>query len=179
MSDFQQTFTPSKSKGKSPHLQLFSPPGKTSLQSMKEENTLKVRSSEYMTFISCVKHDLMVTDHQFLFEKMPKGYINKMWAVIEKNDILVEKHVIEASAETSQLFFNIAIKYFPEFLEGDGFPSKLCQMLECFSAVNCISFAEVSNFQIYLFFRFQVNCSKWSKSFIISVLAFKIGISLE
>ena len=44
--DFQQTFTQSKSKGKSPCLQLFSPLGKTSSQSMKEENTLEIRSSE-------------------------------------------------------------------------------------------------------------------------------------
>ena len=104
-----------------------------------------------MTSISCVKHDLMVAAHQFLFGKMPREYINKMWVVIEKNDILFEKQAIETSAETSKSFFNIMIKYFPEFSEGDGSPSKLCQMLACFSAVNCISFAEVSNFQIFIY----------------------------
>ena len=119
---------------------------------MKKENTLEIRSLECMTSISCVKHDLMVTAHQFLFEKMPKDYINKMWVVIEKNDILVEKQAIAASAETSEPFFNILIKYFPEFLEGDGSPSKLCWMLAHFSAVNCISFTEVSNFKIFISF---------------------------
>ena len=104
---------------------------------MKEENTLEIRSLKYMTSISCVKHDLMVAAHQFLFEKIPKDYINKMWVVIEKNDKLVEKQAIEASAETSESFFNIMIKYFPEFLEGDGSPSKLCKMLASFSSVNC------------------------------------------
>ena len=66
MQDFQATFSPSKSKGKSVHLQLFSPPGKSASQSSKEENTLEIKSSKYMKSISCVKHDLMVAAHQFL-----------------------------------------------------------------------------------------------------------------
>ena len=97
--DFQQTFTPSKQTGRSSCLQLFSPPSKSSAQSAKEENTLEIKSSQYMKSISCVKHDLMVAAHQFLFEKTSKDYVNKIWVVIEKN-ILIEKQAIVASAET-------------------------------------------------------------------------------
>ena len=127
--DFQQTFTPSKQRGMLPHLQLFSPLGKSAASSVKEDNTLDIKSSEYMTSMSCVKHDLMIAAHQFLFEKTPKDYINKIWAVIEKNDILIEKRATAASAETSKSFFEILLKYFPEFAAGDGSPAKLRHML--------------------------------------------------
>ena len=89
--DFQQTFTPSKQREKLSHLQLFLPPGKSAVSSVKEDNTLDTKSSEYVTSISCVKHNLIIAAHQFLFEKTPKDYINKIWAVIEKFDILIEK----------------------------------------------------------------------------------------
>ena len=82
-----------------------------------------------MTSISCVKHDLMIAAHQFLFKKILKDYVNKMWAVIEKNDILIEKQVIVASAEISESFFDIMLNNFLEFATGDGSPSKLCCML--------------------------------------------------
>ena len=104
-----------------------------------------------MKSISCVKHDLMVAAHQFLFEKTLKDYVNKIWAVIEKNNILIEKQAIAVSAETSESFFEIMLKYLPEFATGDGSPYKLCHMLACFCAVNCISFSEVSNLLIILY----------------------------
>ena len=107
-----------------------------------------------MKSISCVKHDLMIAAHQFLFEKTLKDYVNKIWAVIEKNDILIEKQAIVASAETSESFFEIMLKYFLEFAEGDGSPSKLCHMLAQFCAVNCISFAEF--FMYSLAFRLSI-----------------------
>ena len=119
--DLQQTFTPSRKAGKSSHTQLFSP-CKPSGQSAKEENTLEIRSSEYMTSISCVKHNLMIAAHLFPFEKSPKYYINKLWSVIEDNNLLVEKGAITASAEDTESFFNIMLKYFPEFSDGTGSP---------------------------------------------------------
>ena len=149
--DFQQTFTPSKQTGRSSHLQLFSPPGKSSAQSPKEENTLEIKSSQYLKSISCVKHDLTVAAHQFLFKKTPKDYVNKIWAVIEKNNILIEKQAIVVSAETSESFFDIMLKYFPEFTAGDGSPYKLCCMLVHFCAVNCISLSEVNNLLFILY----------------------------
>ena len=99
--------------GKSSHVQLFSPSGKSIGQSLKEDNTLEVRSSEYMMSISCIKHDLMIAAHQFLFEKSPNDYLNKLWSVIQKNKLLVEKQAIAASAEDPELFFTIKLKYFP------------------------------------------------------------------
>ena len=102
-----------------------------------------------MKSISCVKHDLMVAAHQFLFKKTPKDYVNKIWAVIEKNNILIEKQAIVVSAETSESFFDIMLKYFLEFAAGDGSPHKLHHMLACFCVVNCISFSEVL-FILYL-----------------------------
>ena len=121
-----------------------------------------------MTLMSCVKHDLMIAAHQFLFEKTRKDYINKIWAVIEKNDILIEKQAIATSAETSESFFEILLKYFPEFAAGDGSPAKLRCMLAQFCSVNCISFAAVSylscthllmctNFQSICSTYFQIN----------------------
>ena len=59
-------------RGKYSCVQLFSPSGKSTGQSLKEDNTLEVRSWEYMTSISCIKHDLMIAAHQFLFKKSPK-----------------------------------------------------------------------------------------------------------
>ena len=141
--DLQQTFTPSSKAGKSSCTQLFSP-CKPSGQSAKEENTLEIWSSEYMTSISCVKHNLMIAAHLFLFGKSPKDYINKLWSVIEDNNLLVEKEAITASAEDTESFFNIMLKYIPEFLDGTGSPYKLHRMLAWFSAVNCVSFSEVS-----------------------------------
>ena len=82
-----------------------------------------------MASISCDKHDLMVAAHQFLFEKTPKDYLNKIWAIIQKNDILVEKTALAASVETSESFFHVMLKYFPEFSTGDRTPSKLHHML--------------------------------------------------
>ena len=78
-----------------------------------------------MKLISCVKHDLMGAAHQFLFEKTPKDFINKMWTVIERNDIVMEKQAIAESADTCDSFFHIMLKYFPEFTT----PGKLHHML--------------------------------------------------
>ena len=103
-----------------------------------------------MTSISCIKHDLMIAAHLFLFEKSPKDYINKLWSVIEYNNLLVEKEAITASAEDTQSFFNIMLKYFPEFSDGTGSPYKLCRMLAQFSAVNCVSFSEVSICHLFI-----------------------------
>ena len=82
-----------------------------------------------MKFISCVKHNLMVAAHQFLFEKTLKDYINKMWAVIEKNDIVMEKQAIAERADTCDSFFYIMLKYFPKFAKGEATPAKLHCML--------------------------------------------------
>ena len=107
----QHTFTPSRNRGKSSCVQLFSPAGKSTGQSLKEDNTLEVRSSEYMTSISCIKHDLMIAAHQFLFKKSPKDYINKLWSVIQKNNLLVEKQAIAASTEDPESFFTIMLSF--------------------------------------------------------------------
>ena len=82
-----------------------------------------------MKSISCVKHDLMVAAHQFLFGKTMKDYINKMWAAIERNDIVMEKQTIVESADTCDSFFHIKLKYFPGFAKGDATPTKLHHML--------------------------------------------------
>ena len=71
-------------------------------------------------------------------QKSPKDYINKLWSVIEDNNLLVEKEAITASAEDTESFFNIMLKYFPEFSDGTGSPYKLHRMLAQFSAVNCV-----------------------------------------
>ena len=97
-----------------------------------------------MKSISCVKHNLMIAAHLFLFEESPKDYINKLWSVIEDNNLLDEKEAITARAEDTESFFNIMLKYFPEFSDGTGSPYKLRRMLTWFSAVNCVSFSEVS-----------------------------------
>ena len=141
--DLQQTLTPSRKGGKSSCTQLFSP-SKSSGQSTKEENTLEIQSLEYMTSISCVKHDLMIAAHLFLFEKSPKDYINKLWPVIQDNKLLIEKQAIAASADDPESFFTIMVKFFPEFSDGTRSPYKLQQMLARFTPVNCISFSEVS-----------------------------------
>ena len=145
------SFTLSRKGGKSSHTQLFSPM-KSSGQSTKEDSTLEIRSSEYMTSISCVKHDLMIAAHLFLFEKSPKDYINKLWAVIKSNKLLVEKQAIAASADDPESFFTIMVKFFPKFADGSGSPYKLQHMLARFSAVNCISFSEVSICLLFVLF---------------------------
>ena len=105
-----------------------------------------------MKLISCAKHDLMVAAHQFLFEKTSKDYSNKMWAVTERNDIVTEKQAIVKSADTCDSFFHIMLKYFPEFAKGDATPAKLRHMLARFSAVNCVSLTEVSNYSYFHLF---------------------------
>ena len=149
--DLQESFMPSRKEGKSSHTQLFSPL-KSSGQCTKEDSTLEIRSSEYMTSIFCVKHDLMITAHLFLFEKSPKDYINKLWAVIQSNELLVEKQAIAASADDPESFFIIMVKFFPKFTDGSGSPYKLWHMLAHFSAVNCISFSEVSICLLFVLF---------------------------
>ena len=125
-------------------MQLFSPAGKSAGQSLKEDNTLELRSSEYMMSISCTKHDLVIAAHQFLFKKSPKDYINKLWSAIQKNNLLVEKQAIAASTKDPELFFTIMLKFFLEFSDSSGSPYKLPCMLAHFSSMNCISFSEVS-----------------------------------
>ena len=102
--------------------------------------------------ISCVKHDLMIVAHLFLFEKSPKDYINKLWSLIENNKLLIKKQAIAASANDPESFFTIMVKFFPEFADGSRSPYKLQRMLAHFSAVNFISFSEVSI--CFLFFPF-------------------------
>ena len=139
-------------KGREIFMYLTVFPLKSSRQSTKEDSTLEIPSSEYMMSISCVKHDLMIVAHLFLFEKSPKDYINKLWAVIESNKLLVEKQAIAASADDPESFFTIMVKFFPEFADGSGSPYKLQHMLACFSAVNCISFSEVSICLLFVLF---------------------------
>ena len=154
--DLQQkkTFTPSRNRGKSSCVQLFSPAGKSAGQYLKEDNTLEVRSLEYMTSISCIKHDLMIAAHQFLCEKSPKDYTNKLWSVIQKNNLLVEKQAIAASTEDPESFFTIMLKFFLEFSDGSGSPYKPHCMLAHFSAVNCIAFSEVRICLLLTYFLF-------------------------
>ena len=52
-----------------------------------------------------------------------------MWAVIQKNDIAVEKQAIVESADTCDSFFHIMLKYFPKFAEGNATPTKVRHML--------------------------------------------------
>ena len=55
----------------------------------------------------------MIAAHLFLFEKSPKDYINKLWSVIEDNNLLVEKEAITASAEDTRVIIQYNTEVFP------------------------------------------------------------------
>ena len=70
-----------------------------------------------MKSLGGVKYDLMVAGHIFLNEHVPKDCITKVWKMIVDNNILVEKKAL--TEQTSDSFFGILAKQFPEFASED------------------------------------------------------------
>ena len=67
-----------KSKAKSSCQALFSPQGKVAPAPELYDNSLDVRSSEYMKQLSGIKYNLMVAGHLFLNECVPKDYATRL-----------------------------------------------------------------------------------------------------
>ena len=75
--DLAMMLTP-KSKQHSACQTLFSPPSKVApAHTDISDNTLEIRSVDYMKSLSGVKYDLMMAGHIFLNERVPKDYISK------------------------------------------------------------------------------------------------------
>ena len=74
---------------------LFSPPGKLTPASADVcDNTLEIRSSDYMKSLSAVKYDLMMAGHIFLNDCVPKDYATKVWKTLVDNKLAVEKKAL-------------------------------------------------------------------------------------
>ena len=143
--DLTMMLTP-KSKQCSARQTLFSPLGKVALAHAGiSDNTLEIQSVGYMKSLSGVKYDLLMAGHIFLNEHVPKDYVSKVWKTIVDNNILVEKKAL--AEQTSNSFFGILTKQFPEFSseESHSVIGKIRRMLCRFACVNCMNFAEVRN----------------------------------
>ena len=81
---------------------LFSPPGKLTPASADIcDNTLEIRSSDYMKSLSAVKYDLMMAGHIFLNDRVPKA---KVWKTIVDNKLAVEKKSLSEQTQDSFLW---------------------------------------------------------------------------
>ena len=127
-----------------------------------------------MKSLSGVKYDLMVASHIFLNEHVPKDYISKLWKTIVDNNILVEKKAIKE--QTSDSFFGIIVKQFPEFASEDRVSAigKIRRMLCRFACVNCINFSEVGNHNVLLsgHFNFPLQSIEVTINFVVLLLLF-------
>ena len=138
-----------KSKQCSACQTLFSPPGKVApAHTDISDNTLEIQS-DYMKSLSGVKYDLMIAGHIFLNEHVPKDYVSKVWKTIVDNNILVEKKAL--TVQTSDSFFGILAKQFPEFSpeEPHSAIGKIRRMLCRFACMNFMNFAEVPNQELF------------------------------
>ena len=98
-----------------------------------------------MKSLSGVKYDLMMSGNIFLNERVPKDYVSKVWKKIVDNNIVVEKKAL--TEQTSNSFFGILAKQFPEFTTEETCSAtvKIRRMLCRFACMNCMNFAEVHN----------------------------------
>ena len=77
--DIVNMLTP-KAKKNTARQSLFSPPRKMTPGNIDvSDNSLEIRSSDYMKSLSAVKYDLMMAAHIFLNERVPKDYAAKVW----------------------------------------------------------------------------------------------------
>ena len=138
-----------KSRKTLAHQSLFSPSGKlTPAHADISDNSLEIRSADYMKSLSGVKYDLMMAGHIFFNERVPKDYVTKVCKTIVENNIAVEKKAL--TEQTSDSFFGILAKEFPEFISEETHSAigKIWRMLCRFTCVNCMNFAEVRNHEL-------------------------------